>query len=156
MVTAMSDSVTVSKEINASVDTVFGLVSHLERMGEWSPEARGGSWIKGASGPAVGARFSGSNGNEKTSWKTTSIVTEMVSPTSFAFRVVVGPVKVAMWTYQIEQLTDSSCQVTHSWTDQRGLAKWIGKRSTGVVDRSSHNRANMEATLNALAVSASK
>jgi Polyketide cyclase / dehydrase and lipid transport len=153
----MSDSVTVSKEINAPADKIFGLVTQLDRMGEWSPEAQGGSWIKGASGPAVGARFSGTNGNEKTSWKTTSIVTEMVSPTSFAFRVVVGPVKVATWTYQIEQLTQSSCRVTHSWTDQRGgLAKWIGKRSTGVGDRLTHNKANMEETLNALANSASK
>lgn len=151
----MSNSVSVVKDVGAAASKVFAMVTHLERMGEWSPEATGGTWAKGAVGPAVGARFIGSNGNEKTSWKTTAIVTDYVPSTLFAFRVVVGPVKVATWTYKIESLGDSSCRVTHEWSDQRnGFAKFMGKRSTGVGDREKHNRSNMEATLKAVAEAA--
>jgi len=39
-------------------------------MGEWSPENQGGMWAKGATGPAVGARFSGKNKNGTKAWST--------------------------------------------------------------------------------------
>ena len=57
----MSAPVVVTKEINASPETVFAMVSDLTRMGEWSPENQGGQWVKGATGPAVGAQFKGRN-----------------------------------------------------------------------------------------------
>ena len=47
-------TVVVSREISASADAVWPLVSDLTRMGEWSPENQGGEWIKGASGPEIG------------------------------------------------------------------------------------------------------
>ena len=51
----------MSRVIAASAAEWYDMVSDLRRMGEWSPENRGGAWIKGARGPAVGARFKGSN-----------------------------------------------------------------------------------------------
>ena len=39
-----------SIEINASPETVYGMVSDITRMGEWSPEAVGGRWMDGGSG----------------------------------------------------------------------------------------------------------
>ncbi|MEY3619020.1 MAG: hypothetical protein RL726_1718, partial [Actinomycetota bacterium] len=63
--------VVVSKEIAASPEVVWEMVSDLTRMGEWSPENKGGEWIKGATGPAVGASFKGRNSNGKKSWSTT-------------------------------------------------------------------------------------
>jgi uncharacterized protein YndB with AHSA1/START domain len=60
----MSNPVVVSKEVNASPETVFAMVSDLTRMGEWSPENQGGQWVKGATGPAVGAQFKGRNSND--------------------------------------------------------------------------------------------
>jgi hypothetical protein len=35
------------------------MVTAVGRIGEWSPEATGGSWCEDASGPVAGARFSG-------------------------------------------------------------------------------------------------
>jgi uncharacterized protein YndB with AHSA1/START domain len=151
----MSNHVIVSKEINAPAAKVFDMVTRLERMGEWSPEATGGTWTKGATGPALGARFEGTNANEKTRWKTTAIVTKYDPPKGFSFRVIVGPIKVALWNYVIEPLGDTSCRVTESWTDQRaGFAKFVGKKSTGVEDRAAHNQLTMQATLDKLAAAA--
>lgn len=62
--------VTVSRRIAASPDLVWSLVSDVTRMGEWSPETERGVWLKGATGPTVGARFKGENQLGKKSWAT--------------------------------------------------------------------------------------
>ena len=56
----MSD-VSVERDIAAPPEKVWALISDVTRMGEWSPEARDGEWIKGATAPAVDARFKGRN-----------------------------------------------------------------------------------------------
>src|SRR6266498_4017008 len=40
---------------------MWDLVTAVGRIGEWSPEATGGSWCDDAQGPAPGARFIGRN-----------------------------------------------------------------------------------------------
>ncbi len=57
----MSEPVKVTKHINASPEAVWNLVTDLTRMGDWSPENKGGNWVKGATGPEVGAKFKGVN-----------------------------------------------------------------------------------------------
>ena len=49
--------------IDAPPERVWDLVTAITRMGEWSPESTGGRWTRGATGPATGARFVGSNRN---------------------------------------------------------------------------------------------
>ena len=56
--------------IAAPAETVWALVSDLPRMGEWSPENAGGKWVKGATGPALGAVFEGTNKNGFRRWST--------------------------------------------------------------------------------------
>jgi uncharacterized protein YndB with AHSA1/START domain len=151
----MPEHVMVTREIQAPAAKVFEMVSHLERMGEWSPEAQGGTWIKGATGPALGAKFQGTNGNAKSTWKTTAAVTRFDPGKGFAFRVYVGPMRVALWNYSIAELTPTSCRVTESWTDQRGtIVKKLGAKSTGVTDRHEFTRTSMEQTLEKLAAAA--
>ncbi len=53
----------VGRDIEAPAHDVFALVSDLTRMGEGSPENAGGTWIKGSTGPALGAVFQGTNRN---------------------------------------------------------------------------------------------
>jgi uncharacterized protein YndB with AHSA1/START domain len=53
----MADVVSVERTIAASPDALWKMVSDVTRMGEWSPENTGGEWLKGATGPAVGAKF---------------------------------------------------------------------------------------------------
>jgi hypothetical protein len=147
----MTASISVSRAIAAPPDHVWGLIADLPRMGDWSPENTGGTWIKGATGPALGARFTGTNANGKRRWKTAVKVTACEPGRAFAFDVSVAGAAVANWAYTLDP-ADAGCVVTETWTDQRGwLARALGGPVSGVKDRSDHNRAGMEATLEALA-----
>ena len=57
----------ISTIINASPQDVYGLVSDLGRMGEWSTENIGGEWTHGTPG-AVGSRFLGTNRIKTFEW----------------------------------------------------------------------------------------
>jgi uncharacterized protein YndB with AHSA1/START domain len=150
-VTAMSDEVSVSREISAPAEQVWAMVADVTRMPEWSPENKSGEWRGGATGPTAGAKFRGTNRNGDRNWKTDAVVTACEPGRRFAFLVKAGPFKVAEWTYSFEP-TEEGCRVTETWTDQRsGLTKFISKRVSGVDDRSSHNREGMELTLTRLA-----
>lgn len=144
-------TVVVTKEIAASPDVVWAMVSDLTRMGEWSPENNGGEWAKGATGPAVGATFKGRNSSGQKSWNTTVKVTEFDPPRKISFALMVGPSAWCDWVWEVAPSVNGSL-VTHSWIDRRGkFAKWLGGKVSGVADRASHNRANMERTIEALA-----
>lgn len=150
----MSEQVNVSREIAASPQQVWALVSDVTRMGEWSPENEGGTWIGDATGPAVGARFKASNRNGKKRWETEAEVVAANPGEVFAFRVSVKGFKVAEWRYTFTP-TATGCTVEETWTDERGrLATMLGKPVSGVADRASHNRAGMEQTLDALKAAA--
>jgi uncharacterized protein YndB with AHSA1/START domain len=146
----MSEQVTVTREIAAPAADVWALVSDLTRMGEWSPENRGGAWVKGATGPAPGARFKGENQNGDHSWSTDVTVVDCVPGERFSFLVTAGPFKIAEWSYDFEG-TPAGCRVTESATERRNwLIKKVGNKISGVADRDDHNRRNMEATLERL------
>jgi uncharacterized protein YndB with AHSA1/START domain len=147
-------TVSVDRAIAAPAERVFALLTDLSRMGEWSPENVGGRWIKGATGPALGARFRGRNRNGWRSWSTTCVVTGFEAPTRFAFEVQAGPASVSSWEYQITP-TPAGCTVTETWTDRRNpiFAKFAGL-VTGVADRPSFTMTSMETTLERLAATA--
>jgi len=146
--------VTVSREIDAPPEEVWAMVSDVTRMGEWSPEATGAKWVRGATGPAVGAQFRGRNRNGIRRWSTTGKVVECEPGRAFAFDIVVGPLSVARWTYRFEP-TATGCRVTEQWDDKRSvLMPTIGRLASGVGDRATHNRRSMEQTLERLAAAA--
>ena len=146
----MSNSVSVSREVAASPETVWNLVTDLPRMGEWSPENKGGEWAKGATGPTLGAKFKGHNSNGGKSWSTMVEVNAFDSPRKFSFGLMVFGKNWCDWVYELEPI-ESGCRVTHSWIDHRsGLSAKLGKLVSGVADRAEHNRRNMETTLDNL------
>jgi hypothetical protein len=149
----MSHQVEVTKVIEAPPEQLYALVSDLCRMGEWSPENTGGKWVKGAVGPAVGAKFQGTNQLGKKKWKTLSTVTVADPGTEFGFDVTAAGMKVAGWGFRLEA-ADGGTAVTHYWDDHRSaiIAKLTGL-VIGVKDRGVHNRANMEQTLERLSAS---
>ncbi|CAB4873853.1 unannotated protein [freshwater metagenome] len=149
--------ISVSRIVKASPDRVWSLITDITRMGDWSPETTSCSWVKGATGPAVGARFKGNNQNANKKWSTICTVTTLDQPKVFAFEVDVALIKIARWTYTIEPGLDdpNSCVVTETWTDRRGrLVTKLGKPLSGVDDRLEHNRAGMVTTLENLAAGA--
>jgi len=143
----MGEQVSVTRRIEAPAGQVWALVADVTRMGEWSPEARAGTWVGGATGPATGARFRGANEHGAKRWTTNCEVIAADPGRQFAFRVTAKGFKVAEWRYTFEP-TATGCAVTETWTDQRGtIARLGGKSVSGVTDRSAHNRAGMEHTL---------
>jgi hypothetical protein len=77
----MSKRVEVSRTIKAPAELLYDMLSDLPRMGEWSPENRGGRWVNGATGPAVGARFKGRNRKGWARWSTdATVVTAVPGP----------------------------------------------------------------------------
>ncbi len=78
-------------------------------------------------------------------------VVDLVANERFFFDCMVGDFVYASWGYRIEA-TEGGCRVTECWQDLRPDAvKAAGGAISGVDDRATHNRAGMEATLEALA-----
>lgn len=152
---AMADKqVEVSTEISRDPDALYDMVSELANMGEWSPENTGGRWIRGASGPAKGAKFRGSNRKGWRRWSTIAEITDAERGRRFAFRVTAASLPIAEWTYEFEPMGDGT-KVTESWSDVRpSWMSGVDPVVMGVSDRAAHNRRNMAATLEALKRSA--
>ena len=140
----------MTKEINVPAERVWGMVSDLPRMGEWSPENEGATWLRGATGPEPGTAFRGRNRNGKKTWTTEGVVVDADPGRLFTFRTSVAGFKIAEWRYEFET-TPSGCLVTETWIDQRGrVVKAMGKPVSGVADRATHNKRTMEETLERL------
>lgn len=147
----MTDHVEVSRDINASPEAVWSAITDVTRMGEWSPECHTCEWDDGATGPAVGATFTGHNRNGEFEWTTQAEIMECVPNEKFAFDGVFGDFHFSKWAYIIEP-TDTGCRVTETWDELRPPDIIEATKSiSGVDDRASHNKAGMEATLERLA-----
>lgn len=125
-------------------------------MGSLSPENTGGRWTKGATGPAVGARFRGSNRNGWRRWSTSVQVTRCEPDREFAFAVSSFGIPVSQWSYVVSAAGPGECSVTESWDDRRpGWFKLPAGLVTGVRDRGEQTTAaNLERTLAAVKASA--
>lgn len=109
-----------SVHVDASAARVYSLVSDLPRMGEWSPECTSVRWHDGATGPAVGVRFTGHNRDDWKRWSTTGTVVQADADRVLAFEIRLGPVPAARWAYLITPDDDArGCTVTEEWTDRR-------------------------------------
>lgn len=106
-----SGSVTV--EVEASPDQVWTLLADIARAGEWSHETQGGEWLDGATGPAVGARFRGSNKNGRMRWSRVCEVTTADAPRTIAWRTVRTRLypDSSVWTFDLEP-TERGCRIT--------------------------------------------
>jgi hypothetical protein len=139
--------VQVSETVQAPAATLYAMVANLPRMGEWSPENTGGRWLGGATAPAVGARFRGTNRAGWRFWSTTVTVRVADEGRRFTFDVDALGVPVSTWDYAFDE-TAAGTTVTESWTDRRpGWVRTLSIPVTGVRDRADHNRHNMEQTL---------
>jgi uncharacterized protein YndB with AHSA1/START domain len=95
---AAEPTIEASIHIDAPPAAVWRLVTDLERMGRWSPQNRGGRWLRGG-GPVLGARFLGYNRIGWRWWATTCKVVEVEQDRRFVFR---NEQNWARWVYQLE------------------------------------------------------
>lgn len=131
---------TVSLQIDATPEKVWGMVSDIKRMGEWSPECYKTFWIR------RGKVFVGVNKDGKMRWTTFNKVTESVPGQTFAFRTFESGVE---WRYAFAA-QDGGTLVTESRDASRERTPFIKLfyKSMGGYDRRIDViRAGMTATL---------
>lgn len=142
----------VTATVAVSPEALYELVSDVSRMGEWSPECQRCVWIDGATGPAVGARFKGSNAHGKARWSTKPKVVVADPGREFAF--VVGHLgrDMTKWSYRFEPASDGTV-VTESFEMLNGLPWYFSVADRflmGVTDRQADLEKNMTETLQRL------
>ena len=147
----------VSIDIAASPDRVYDLVSDITRMGEWSPECYRCSWTKGATGPAVGARFKARNkGGRGPSWFNTPVVTAADPGREFAFNRSGPGIGSYTWRYVFEAIPIGT-RLTESFTAERPLGRamtWLTMKWTGSGDRDADLHQGMLTTLSRIKAAA--
>lgn len=145
-----------STAVDVSPTVLYDLVSDVRRMGEWSPECRHCEWIGGATGPAVGARFKGSNRRGVARWSTKPRVVVADPGREFAF--VTGHLgrDMTRWSYRFES-TPGGTNVTESFEMLRDMPWYFrlaDRLLMGVKDRKADLETNMGETLRRLKAAA--
>ena len=142
----MSDD-EVSVRIAAPPEAVYGIVTDIAQMGRLSPECTGGKWLGDATGPAVGAKFKGSNKRGFARWSTTNEVVEAEPGRAFSFKTLQSGYQ---WTYRMEP-DGNGTVVTESrapFKERPMVAKVFTKFLLGGEDGHEHElRDGMKATL---------
>jgi uncharacterized protein YndB with AHSA1/START domain len=133
--------------MDAPPATVWGLVSDVTRIGEFSPETFEAKWTRGSTGPEVGASFAGHvkrNGVGPTYWSPCQVTTcepERV----FEFAVGTDAVTINNWGYRLTP-RDGGTDVTEYFRLQPSLAVRIYWALLGPL-RSRTNVRGMRTTL---------
>ncbi len=112
-----------SCHIDAPPERVYQLVSDVTQMGEWSPETTKAEWIDGATGPAAGARFKGSNKLGIFRWSTKPTVEVADAGREFTFVTTngSGKKKYTRWSYKLTP-SGGGTDVEESWEELAQLA----------------------------------
>lgn len=144
----------VERTIHAPADTVYAIVSDVTRLPELSPEIRSGTWVRGATGPAVGARFRAVNtlGGIKT-WPNWPVVVAADPGREFAISRTEPLYGTLEWRFRMTP-QDGSTHVVESYTVTTPLSRfadWQLSLVSGPGGRAADLRAGMETTLERLA-----
>ena len=124
--------------IDAPPEIVYGVVSDVTRMGEWSPETVKCEWLDGAVGPAVGARFKGTNKRGFMRWSTKPTVVGADPAREFAFEVDID----VRWTYRFDA-DGTGTRLTESFEMLRDL-RWYYAAAERWLMRVKDRRADLE------------
>jgi hypothetical protein len=144
----------VERYIAASAETLYEIVSDVTRTPEMSPEVVKCTWIKPASGPAVGARFKAINhAGRGPNWPNKPVVVAAEPGRQFAFaRTEIGAGTVE-WRYTFEP-EGAGTRVRESYTVTKpvNIFGWfIIDTIYGLKDRRADLRTGMTQTLARLA-----
>lgn len=110
--------------VDAAVDEVWDVVSDVTRIGEWSHECRGASWLRDADSPTPGARFRGRNRVGWARWSRTCEVVTADPPHTFIWRTVPTVLFPDSTEWRIElEPCEGRTRITQSFTVLRG--PWV-------------------------------
>ncbi len=147
----------VSLRMQARPEDVYALVADVTRTPEFSPEVTSCTWLDGATGPAVGARFEAVNRSAAgRTWKNRPVVTAAEPGREFAFTRTEPFAGSIAWRYRFEPV-DGGTRVTESYEVERPVRRlgWLViERVFRGGDRREALRAGMRTTLERLRVAA--
>jgi hypothetical protein len=141
---------TVSLHMAAPAQDIYELVADVTRTPEFSPEILSCTWLDGATGPAVGARFAARNKvPNRPAWTNKPVVTVVEPGRRFAFERSEPFGGTVRWTYEFAP-DGAGTKVTESYEVTKPLHP-IGWFVIGVLfnrkDRTADLNAGMRETL---------
>jgi uncharacterized protein YndB with AHSA1/START domain len=147
------DHDSVSLHMAARPETIYALVADVTRTPEFSPEIIECTWLDGATGPAVGARFKGRNKMpNRPAFSNKPVVTVVEPGRTFAFDRTEPFGGTVEWRYVFEPDGDGT-MVTESYTVTKPVSRF-GWFLIGTLfarkDRQTDLRRGMEQTLERL------
>ena len=119
-----------SVEVACTPLAAWGLVTDIERIGEFSPECIDARWIDGSTGPSEGARFEGTNRvvdeaeDTEYIWIRPCTVTAAQAPAHFGYTVGdrFDGTPATSWDVKIDA-TPTGCRITQQFRHlPRGLS----------------------------------
>ena len=160
----MSDrpSVEVEMFVAAAPQRVWELLGDLQLMGQWSPEYRGGEWLDGATGPAVGVRFKGYNQRRERQWESVSTVIEAAPGRAIAWAVGDSANPSATWRFDLTPEGNGTRvrQRVQIGPGPSGLTARIAelpdREEDIIAARTAEHQRNMQATLAGLKAAAER
>lgn len=141
-----------SIHIDASPAEVYALVADVTRTCEFSPEVVRCTWLDGATGPAVGARFEAVNTVGRGSWKNRPVVTVAEAGREFAFSRTERLAGEIHWRYRFEP-EGNGTRTTESYEVVQPVSRlgWFGITYVyGRKDRRADLHRGMQQTLQRL------
>jgi uncharacterized protein YndB with AHSA1/START domain len=148
--------VAIALTVPIPCERMWDLITAVDRIGEWSPEAVGGTWDDGAQRPVPGARFIARNRYADGFVSTvTCVVIEAERPSTYAWTVLDDSGLVgSTWRYELREGGEpGSTSVQHSFTHGPGIT---GARVGAEADPQALNRRlvtlcrNMTTTIGAM------
>jgi hypothetical protein len=100
-------------------ESVWLVISDVERTGDWSPECRRCRWLDGADRPVVGGRYRGSSRNGWRRWSTTSTITTAIPGVELQWDVTYFRRPVARWRFHLTALSGGGTRLEESVEDRR-------------------------------------
>ncbi len=139
-----------SAVIGAPIDAVWKVVSDVTRVGEWSGECRGCTWVGDVDSPVLGAQFRGQNRRGSMRWTRLNEVVRVEPPHTFAWRTVARFPYLDSTEWQLSLAEDgSSTRVTEAFQIIR-LSKGIEGLFQIVMPAHRDRSADLEADLGRL------
>lgn len=102
----------VTMWVDAPPERVYALVSDVTRTPELSPEILSCTWLDGATGAAVGARFRARNSAGRLTWHNKPVVVAAEHATRFAFARTEPFGGTVEWRYRLEPRDGGGGSVT--------------------------------------------
>lgn len=106
----------VSRVIRATASDLWPHISDIGLPARFSTEFQGAEWLDGATGPAIGAEFRGTNENPMLGrWQVTCRIVELEPERVFAWEVQGDDARISLWRFTLDPVDDGAATRVTQW-----------------------------------------